>query len=126
MSHQLSWSHYVELLPIEDVNELNYYINQICINNINIRTLRSIIKSKEYSKLDEETKLKLINAKENNLVDFVKNPIPIKNNYNNEYIFEKLLQKLILEDISTFMKELGPGFSFIDNEYKIKLGDTFN
>jgi len=33
---------------------------------------------------------------------------------------------LILEDISSFLKELGNGFSFIENEYKIKLGDKYN
>ena len=37
-----------------------------------------------------------------------------------------MLQKLILEDISSFLKELGDGFSFIDSEYKIKLGDRYN
>ena len=36
------------------------------------------------------------------------------------------MQKLILEDLSSFMKELGTGFSFIDNEYKIKVGDRYN
>lgn len=41
-------------------------------------------------------------------------------------ISEKTLQRLILEDISSFMKELGNGFSFIDNEYKIKVGDNYN
>lgn len=126
MSHQLSWSHYVELLPIKNINEINYYINQICINNIDIRTLRTIVKSKEYDRLDDETKLKLINKEESNVVDFIKNPILIKNSYNYENITEKLLQKLILEDITLFMKELGTGFSFIDNEYKIKVGDRYN
>ena len=94
LSHQLSQSHYVELLPIEDVNEINYYINQICINNINIRTLRNIIKSKEYSRLDEETKSKLINKKENNVVDFVKNPILIMNSFNYVNISEKYVEKI--------------------------------
>ena len=37
-----------------------------------------------------------------------------------------MLQRLILEDISSFMKELGNGFSFIDSEHKIKLGDRYN
>lgn len=41
LSHQLSWSHYVELLPIKNIDEINYYINQICINNISIRTFQS-------------------------------------------------------------------------------------
>ena len=41
-------------------------------------------------------------------------------------ITEKILQKLILEDIPVFLKELGNGFTFIENEYKIKLGDRYN
>lgn len=57
---------------------------------------------------------------------FVKNPILIKNSYNYENISEKFLQKLILEDITSFMKELGNGFSFIDNEFKIKVRDSYN
>ena len=36
------------------------------------------------------------------------------------------MKKLILEDIENFMKELGDGFSYIDNEYKIKIGDRNN
>ena len=36
------------------------------------------------------------------------------------------MQRLILEDITSFLKELGNGFTFIDNEYKIKVGDVYN
>ena len=39
---------------------------------------------------------------------------------------EKVLQKLILEDISSFLKELGTEFTFVDNEYKIKIGNSYN
>lgn len=126
LSHQLSWSHYVELLPIKDINKINYYINQILINNIGIRALRIIIKSREYERLDDKTKNKLISNRKNNVIDFVKNPILIKNSYNYKNVSEKLLQKLIIEEIVLFMKELGEGFSFIDNEYKIRLGDRYN
>lgn len=31
-----------------------------------------------------------------------------------------------MEDIPAFLKELGVGFSFIGNEYKIKIGDRYN
>ena len=61
-----------------------------------------------------------------NIKDNIKNPILIKNIHNYTEITEKILQKLILEDISSFMKELGDSFSFIDNEYKIKIGDRYN
>ena len=124
--HQLSWSHYRELIPLNDINKINYYIIQISKRNLSKRQLIEIIKSNEYERLDDETKNKLINGKETSVVDFVKNPIIIKNKYNYEDISEKMLQRLILEDISSFMKELGNGFSFIDSEYKIKLGDRYN
>lgn len=124
--HQLSWSHYRELIPLNDINKINYYIIQISKRNLSKRQLIEIIKSNEYERLDDETKNKLINGKETSVVDFVKNPIIIKNKYNYEDISEKMLQRLILEDISSFMKELGDGFSFIDSEHKIKLGDRYN
>ena len=41
-------------------------------------------------------------------------------------ISEKVLQRLILEDIPSFLKELGNGFTFIENEYKIKVVNTYN
>ena len=126
LSPKLSYSHYVELLHYEDINKIRYYIKTIEEQNLSIRQLRQKIKSKEYERLDESTKQKLINQKEFNVIDFVKNPILIKNSYNYDEISEKILQKLILEDISSFMKELGDNFSFIDNEYKIKLGNTYN
>ena len=45
--------------------------------------------------------------------DLVKNPILIKNNFNYNEISEKVLKKLIWEDIESFLNELGNGFSFI-------------
>ena len=42
--------------------------------------------------------------------------------YNYENISEKILKQLILEDLDNFLMELGDGFTYIKNEYKIKLG----
>ena len=126
MSHQLTWSHYSELIPLNDIGIINYYVLQIIQFNLTIRQLRDRIKSKEYQRLDENTKKRLINKKENSVTDFVKNPILIKNSYNYTEISEKILQKLVLEDIESFMKELGNNFSFIGSEYKIKIGNTYN
>ena len=39
---------------------------------------------------------------------------------------EKILKNIILEDIESFMKELGNSFSFIGSEYKIKIGNSYN
>ena len=94
--------------------------------NLSYRKLHEKIKSKEYERLPNITKNKLINKEKPKVSDFVKNPIIIKNNKNYEIISEKVLQRLILEDISSFLKELGSGFTFVDNEYKIKIGNTYN
>ena len=126
MPHQLSWSHILSLLPINNINEINYYIEVSIKQNLSYRELRNKIKNQEYERLDESTKLKLINKEENKVSDFIKNPILIKNSYNYKEISEKILQKLILEDIPSFLDELGTGFTFIRNEYKIKIGDTYN
>ena len=123
---KLSISHVRELFCLKDINEINYY-SYICINeNLTRDDLKSRIKLNEYQRLDNATKNKLIKKDKHNAVDFVKNPIFIKNNLHITDISEKTLQRLILEDISSFMKELGNGFSFIDNEYKIKVGDGYN
>jgi len=88
--------------------------------------LREKIKSKEYERLLEETKTKLSNETEIRVQDLIKEPIIIKNSKNYEIVSEKMLQRLILEDIPSFLKELGNGFTFIENEYKIKIGGTYN
>ena len=126
MSHQLSWSHYCELLPVNSIDKINYYIKITEEQNLSVRELRTKIKNNEYERLDEETKKKLKNKEELKVPDLVKNPIQIKNTSGNNEISEKILQKLILEDIPSFLKELGNGFSFIDSEYKIKIGDRYN
>ena len=123
---QLNWSQCLILLPLKDINKINYYIKQITIRNLSKRELQQIIKNNEYERLPEETKSKLIKNQNENLMDLVKNPITIKNPKNMEILKEKALQKLILEDIPSFFKELGTGFSFIQNEYKIKLGNRYN
>ena len=128
MSAQLSWSHYKELLIIKNNDEINYYINTTEKYNLSVRQLREKIKNREYQRLDNNTKLKLINKEKIDIGDNIKNPIIIKNKLeiDKENISEKILQRLILEDIPSFLKELGEGYSFIENEYKIRIGNTYN
>ena len=126
VSPKLSYSHYVELLPYSDMDKINYYIKITEEEKLSVRELRQKIKSNEYERLDEETKNKLKNKEELKVPDLVKNPIQIKNTNDYNEISEKVLKKLILEDIPSFLKELGNGFSFIDSEYKIKIGDRYN
>ena len=126
LGHHLSWSHYRELIPLKEIDKINYYIELCEKNTISRDELRKRIKSKEYERLPKDAKDKLVdNIGENSLIDYVKNPIIIKND-KYEIVTEKILQRLIIEDIENFMKELGSSFSFIGSEYKIKIGETYN
>ena len=62
VSAKLNWSHYCEILWFDD-NKFQYYVKIAELNNLSIRQLREKIKNKEYQRLDDNTKLKLINIK---------------------------------------------------------------
>lgn len=126
MLTQLSWSHYLLLISLNDYNEIIYYIRVAKDNNLSQRQLQERIKNNEYKRLPIETRSKITNSKLLNIKDLVPNPILIKNKNNIDIINEKVLYQLILEDIESFMKELGNGFCFIGSEYKIKIGDNFH
>ena len=114
------------MITLNDINEINYYIKIVEQQNLSVRQLRERIKNKEYERLDEKTREKLINNEEPRVNDLIKNPILIKNSYNYKEISEKILQKLIFEDLDNFLNELGEGFTYIKSEYKIKIGDRYN
>ena len=124
---QLSWSHYIELLSLKDINEINYYINISINQNLSRNKLREKIKLKEYQRLNDKTKTKLINKETLDVYDNIKNPITI-NTFNNdkEDISEKALKSYILRDLDNFLEQLGNGFSYIKNEYKIIIGNKKN
>ena len=126
LSTYLSWSHYVELLGIEDVGKIFYYVNLVRNQNLTVRELREKIKNKEYERLDKSTKLKIINYEELSIQETIKNPIIIKSQNIGDNLSEKDLKNIIMENIPLFLKELGNNFAFVDTEFKIKLGDKYN
>ena len=126
VAQHLTWSHIQELLPIKDNRKMLYYALQIKKYNLSKYKIREKIKSNEYERLDDNAKNNILLNNNSNIEDNLKHPIIIKTKYDNEEISEKMLKQLILEDISGFMTELGEGFSFINSEYKIKLGDRYN
>lgn len=126
MTANLSWGHWIELLSIKDIKKIKYYVYQTEYNCLTTRELRQRIKNKEYERLDDSTKQKLINKEELTIQEIIKNPIIIYNKNNRSLVTEKDLQNIIIENIVSFLKELGNKFCFIDNEYKIKIGDSYN
>ena len=132
VDQSISWSHYTILMSLKDINEINYYIEQIEKYHWGKRTLQEKIKSKEYQRLSDqrlsdETKNKLINKEEIDVTSYIKNPIFI-NTFNNDKknISENTLKSFILRDMENFLKQLGNGFAFIESEYKIIIGNEPN
>ena len=126
MVTKLTWSHYILLLPLKNIDEIKYYIDVCEKRNLTKRELEALIKSKEYERLSEETKNKLITNEELKLPDLVPNPILIKTENNQENLSEYALKEAILNNLDNFLKQLGNGFSYIGNEYKIKIGSNYN
>ncbi len=122
----LTWSHYTELLALNDINKINYYIDICKKQSLSRNDLRNKIRSNEYERLGKETKNKLITNEELKLPDLVPNPILIKSEFNKEKLTEYALKEAILNNLDNFLKQLGNGFSYIGNEYKIKIGSNYN
>ena len=123
---KLSWSHYREVLSIKNINAIKYYLNE-CENKIlTIKQLKNIIKNKEYDRLSNETKNKLIKNEQLKVNDLIPNPIFIRTIKIKESITEYALKQAILAKIDDFIFQLGKGFSYIGSEYKIKIGNVYN
>ena len=114
MGTQLTWSHCRALLSIKDYDKINYYIYLTLSNNLSKRELEEKIKNNEYERLPDESKIKLIRKEKYDIKDFIKNPVIIKNSNNYKVISEKILQKLIIEDMNNFLIELGDKYNYID------------
>lgn len=126
VSQQLTYGHYVEVLPLNNIDEIKYYLMVSEQQSLSIRELRKKIKSKEYERLPKETKNKLNKIEELNVKDLIPNPIIIRNNNLDNELNEHMIKELILNNLDTFLSQLGYGFSYIGNEYKIKIGDRYN
>ena len=126
MVTQLTWSHYIVLLPLKNIDEIKYYIDVCKERNLTKRELESLIKSNEYERLGEKAKNKLITNEKLKLPDLVPDPILIKSELNQEKLTEYALKLAILNNLDNFLKQLGNGFSYIGNEYKIKIGSNYN
>ena len=71
MGTQLSWSHCRVLLSMKNYDKINYYINLTINQSLSKRELEFRIKSKEYERLDNKTKDKLIKQEQISVSDFV-------------------------------------------------------
>lgn len=126
LGSKLSWSHYRELITIKNIDEIIYYIFICEKYNLSKRQLQERIKNHEYDRLSDNVKNKLITKEQLNVNDLVPNPIIIKTNSLKEDLSEYVLKQLLLNNLDDFLNQLGIGFTYVGNEYKIKIDNRYN
>ena len=130
LSHQLTWSHYFELLKCEDHMELQFYMKECVNEGWTVRELKRQINSSLFQRLalstDKEGVLAL--AKQGHQVqtasDLIHDPyvleftgLPRQKRYK-----EKDLEDALKANMEKFLLELGRGFAFIGRQYIVPIG----
>jgi predicted nuclease of restriction endonuclease-like (RecB) superfamily len=130
-SQKLSWSHYVELLKIEDPLERSFYEKQTLLENWSIPELKRQKKSSLFLRLaaskDKEGILQLAQQgqivekpadliREPYVLDFLNIPSPYQ-------ATESDIEERIINQLQHFLLELGKGFAFYGRQYRIILGN---
>ena len=130
-SHQLSWSHYVEFLKIEDPLERSFYEKQTLLEHWSIPELQRQKKSSLYLRLaaskDKEGVLKLAQQgqiiekpidiiREPYILDFLQIP-------ESHHVSETEIEEQIISQLQNFLLEMGKGFAFVGRQYRIMLGN---
>ncbi len=110
---KLTWSHYREVLPLKDIDEIKYYLSECESKNLTQRQLHELIKQKSYNRLSIETKNKLTNREQLKIDELIPNPIIIKTNLLKEEFSEYALKQSILNNLDGFLLELGSGFCYV-------------
>ena len=120
---KLCWSHYREVLSLKDIDEIKYYLNECESKNLTQRQLHELIKYKSYDRLNKEAKSKLVNKEKLKVSDLIPNPIIMKLDLLKEELSEYALKQSILNNLDDFLFQLGGGFTYVGNEYRIKLNN---
>lgn len=128
---KLSWTHYAELLGVSDDSARGFYEKQTERENWSVRELKRQINSSLFERLalskDKEGVLKL--SEEGLIVaeakDIVKDPYVLEFlQIPEEHIMsENNLEQKIIDNLQTFLLELGKGFSFVGRQYRITLAN---
>ena len=129
VSSQLSWSHYLEIIKIEEDQKRNFYIKETINSKWSVRELQRQRDTLLYERLTlSADKEKILELSERGQIlktskDLVKDPfvlefLDIKENTN---YLENDLEKNILEHLKEFLLELGKGFSYVGNQMRLTL-----
>lgn len=130
LSHQLTWSHYFELLKCDDPMEMQFYMKECIKEGWRVRELKRQINSSLFQRLalstDKEGVLALANEGHQLLTpaDIIHDPyvleftgIPQQKRYK-----ETELEKALKTNMEQFLLELGRGFAFMGRQYVVPIG----
>lgn len=125
VAQQLTWTNICKILPIKDENKRNYYINLCITNNLSKRELEREIKNNSYERLEHKPdKIDIIvPSKVQSITDNFMNPILLKLK-DKEVKNELDLEKLIYSQLSYVFLQLGNGFTWVGNQYKVSDGNN--
>ncbi|MFI3294258.1 MAG: PDDEXK nuclease domain-containing protein, partial [Rikenellaceae bacterium] len=129
LSGKLSWSHYVELLNLDDPLEMSFYVAQCEREDWSVRELKRQKKSLLFHRLalskDKEGVLELSrNGLEiQRAEDIIKDPYVLEfiNLPQKERYLEGDIENQIIENLQSFLLEIGKGFAYIGRQYKITI-----
>ncbi len=131
VSAELGWSHYIELLSIDNDLERNFYEKQCTHEKWSVRELKRQIDSALFQRiaLSKDKKGVLELAKNGHLVgvaeDIIKDPYILEflKVPHHERLTERELEQKLIDNLQMFFLELGKGFAFISRQYRISLGN---
>lgn len=135
LSGKLSWSHYCELLSIENTDERNFYEKECINSNWSVRELKRQIDTSLFERLllseGKSNKEKVYAlSKEGQTInvpeDILKEPYVFEflNLKEPKPILEKDLERKLVKHMEDFLLELGKGFMFVGTQQRITLGNT--
>ena len=131
LSSELSWSHFCLLMRVENLNAREFYIKEAVAQNWSVRALgrqistlyyERIISSKDKAIVKKEAEEKTEGLAESPR-DFIKDPYILeflKLNPNTTYL-EKTLENSLIENLHSFILELGKGFAFVSRQYHLNV-----
>jgi len=131
LPHKLCWTHFCELVKIDDPLERSFYEKQTIIENWSttdlIRQKRSSLFLRLAALKNKEGILLLANngQKAQQPTDIIRDPCVLEFLKIHEpyYLTETDLEKRLIEHLQHFLLELGKGFAFIGRQYRITLGN---
>ncbi len=132
LSRQLGWSHFVEIIPLKDQLQREFYAEMCRVERWSVRILRQKIAGMLFErtalsrKPDELAKQELAALRDGDKVtpDLVfRDPyfldfLGLKDTYS-----EKDLETAILREMEAFILELGVGFTFVKRQKRITVGE---